>query len=181
MSFTKYGRSITSANLCADYVAHKEFPKWVTELFRNELHVLFIHCRNLDDAKSNAIIKKFLKILVLEIGEQIFDDAVSKFHSTFIEWRHILWTKINKLFTNLQTRTKSDDINALFVNISANDVSNDFEKSLLDIVCAGIWAINFYDPKNAQILFFNLNNDLYTVNLNVLTLSSWNVATSINL
>ncbi|KAF0381787.1 hypothetical protein F8M41_012054, partial [Gigaspora margarita] len=85
---------------------NEEFPKWVAELFRNELHALFIRCRNLDDAKSNAIIKKFLKILVPEIGEQIFDDAASKFRSTFIEWRHILWTKINKLFTNLQTRAK---------------------------------------------------------------------------
>ncbi|CAG8847719.1 43472_t:CDS:2, partial [Gigaspora margarita] len=99
-----------------------EFPKWVAELFKNELHVLFIHCRNLDDAKSNAIIKKFLKILVPEIGEQIFDNAALKFRSTFIEWWHILWTKINKLFTNLQTRAKSDDINALFANISADDV-----------------------------------------------------------
>ncbi|KAF0453647.1 hypothetical protein F8M41_001700 [Gigaspora margarita] len=97
----------------------------------------------------------------------------------------------------------SDDINALFANISADDVrkvwhqflvnidiatihsesngSNDFEKSLLDVVHAGIWAINFYDSKNAQTLFFNLNNDLYTVNLNVLTLSGWNVTTSIDL
>ncbi|CAG8853983.1 4612_t:CDS:2, partial [Gigaspora margarita] len=63
ISFTKYGRSVTSANLYADYAAHKEFPKWVAELFKNELHTLFIHYWNLDDAKSNAIIKKFLKIL----------------------------------------------------------------------------------------------------------------------
>ncbi|CAG8840100.1 36641_t:CDS:2, partial [Gigaspora margarita] len=76
---------------------------------------------------------KSLDILIDEIGEQIFDDAASKFCSTFID----------------------DDINALFANISADDMqkvwrqflvnidiatiysesngSNDFEKSLLDI------------------------------------------------
>ncbi|CAG8781310.1 6473_t:CDS:1, partial [Gigaspora rosea] len=59
--------------------------------------------------------------------------------------------------------------------------SNDFELSLLNVVHVGIWAVNFYDPKDAQLLFYNLNNDLYTVNLNVLTVSGWNVATSIDL
>ncbi|CAG8834120.1 7282_t:CDS:1, partial [Racocetra persica] len=73
-----------------------EFPKFVSELFRNEMHALFIRCRNLDDSKSNRIIKKFLKILVPEIGEQNFDDAASKFRSTFTEWRHVLWNKIIK-------------------------------------------------------------------------------------
>jgi hypothetical protein len=48
-------------------------------------------------------------------------------------------------------------------------------------VQAGIWALNVYNPKDAQTIFFNLNNDLYTVNLNVLTISEWNVATSIDL
>ncbi|CAG8753847.1 14072_t:CDS:2, partial [Cetraspora pellucida] len=63
-------------------------------------------CENLDDSKSNAVIKKFLKILVPEIGDQNFDDAASKFHSIFIECQHVLWTRINKLFEDLQRRAK---------------------------------------------------------------------------
>ena len=84
----------------------KEFPKWVSEIFRNEMHALFIRCRNLDDSKYNGVIKRFLKILVPEIGEQNFDEAASKFCSTFIEWRHVLWLKVNKLFLELQKRAK---------------------------------------------------------------------------
>ena len=49
------------------------------------------------------------------------------------------------------------------------------------MVHASLWAIHFYEPKDAQLLFFNLNNDLYTVNLNILTISGWNAATSIDL
>ncbi|CAG8753809.1 986_t:CDS:1, partial [Cetraspora pellucida] len=83
-----------------------EFSKWINDLFRGELHALFIQFRNLDDSKSNAVIKKFIKILVPEIGDQNFDDAASKFRSTFIECRHVLWTRINKLFEDLQRRAK---------------------------------------------------------------------------
>ncbi|CAG8462269.1 10918_t:CDS:2 [Cetraspora pellucida] len=104
------------------------------------MHALFIRCRNLDDAKANGIIKKFLKILVPEIEEQNFDDA-------FL---------IN--------------INIPAIREDSND-SNNFEKLLLDVVCVGVWTLSFYDPKNAQVVFFNLNNDLYMVNLNVLTVS----------
>jgi hypothetical protein len=32
-----------------------------------------------------------------------------------------------------------------------------------------------------QTLFYNLNNDLYTVNLDVITTKEWNVATSMTL
>ncbi|CAG8853398.1 40725_t:CDS:2, partial [Gigaspora margarita] len=108
----------------------------------SEMHALFIRCRNLDDAKANGIIKKFLKFFVLEMGEQIFEDAASKLRSNFIEWRHTLWNRISKLFVELQKRAKR---------------------------------------KMPKMVFFNLNNDLYTVNLNVLTLNGWNVAISIDL
>ncbi|KAF0482716.1 hypothetical protein F8M41_023380 [Gigaspora margarita] len=168
------------------------------------MHALFIRCRNLDDAKANGIIKKFLKFLVPEMGEQIFEDAASKLRSNFIEWRHTLWNRISKLFVELQKRAKSnDDLNKLFAKVTANDVqrvwqqflvnidipairnehndSNKFENLLLDMVCVGVWALNVYEQKNVQTVFFNLNNDLYTVNLNVLTLNGWYVATSIDL
>ena len=59
--------------------------------------------------------------------------------------------------------------------------ANNFKKLLTNVVHIGIWALNFYELKNAQVIFFNLNNDLYMINLNVLTLSGWNVATSIDL
>ncbi|CAG8638125.1 6710_t:CDS:2, partial [Scutellospora calospora] len=162
-SFTKHGRTMSSKEICNYYTINKEFPRWINDLFRGEMHALFIRCRNLDDPKTNGIIKKFLKILVPEIGEQNFDDAALKFRSTFIEWRHFL---VN-------------------INIPAireeSTISNNFEKLLTDVVRAGIWALISYNQKDAQIIFFNLNNDLYTVNMTILTLSGWNVATSIDL
>ncbi|RIB12063.1 hypothetical protein C2G38_2201709 [Gigaspora rosea] len=178
-SFTKHGKPITSTKLCDDYAAYKEFPKWVAELFQNELHALFIRCRNLDDAKSNAIIKKFIKILVSEIGDQDFDDAASKFWAKSYE--------INDLFANLTADDVQKEWHQFLVNIDIEAIhgksnsSNDFELLLLNVVRVGIWVVNFYDPKDAQSLFYNLNNDLYTVNLNVLTVSGWNVTTSIDL
>ncbi|CAG8770553.1 17752_t:CDS:2, partial [Cetraspora pellucida] len=203
VSFIKNGRNMSSKQLYEYYAINNEFPKWINDLFRGELHALFIQCRNLDDSKSNAVIKKFLKILVPEIDDQNFDDAASRFHSIFIECRHVLWTRINKLFEDLQRRAKSNEINKIFaamtarnvqkvwqqflvnINISAicekSTITNNFEKLLSDVVHAGLWTINFFQPKDAQAIFFNLNNNLYTVNLNVLTPSGWNVASSIDL
>ncbi|CAG8809515.1 16904_t:CDS:2, partial [Racocetra fulgida] len=134
---------------------------------------------------------------------QNFDDAASKFCSTFIEWHHVLWNKIIRLYEELQIRAKSDDIQAIFAKINADDIekvwhqflinidiaairdesngSNNFERLLLDVVRNGIWALTYYKQKPAQAVFVNLNNDLYTVNLNVLTISGWNVGTSIDL
>jgi hypothetical protein len=70
------------------------------------MHALFIRCRNLDDARTNGVIKKFLKILIPEIGEQNFNAIALKFRSTFIEWLHVLWSRINGLYEDLQKRAK---------------------------------------------------------------------------
>ncbi|CAG8668933.1 7454_t:CDS:1, partial [Scutellospora calospora] len=94
---------------------------------------------------------------------------------------------IDKIFATITARDVQKVWQQFLVNINIpairddSTVSNNYEKLLTDIVRAGIWAINFYNLKDAQAVFFNLNNDLYTVNLNVLTLSDWNVATSIDL
>ena len=59
--------------------------------------------------------------------------------------------------------------------------NENFDKSLRDVICAGLWALHYYLNKDAQAIFYNLNNDLYTVNLDVSTSKGWNIATSIRL
>lgn len=56
-----------------------------------------------------------------------------------------------------------------------------FDKALRNVVCAGLWALHYRNSTEARKFFFCLNNDLYTVNLNVLTSKGWNVATSMKL
>lgn len=75
-------------------------------MFRGEMHALFIRCRNLDDPKTNGIIKRFLKLLVPEMGVQMSDEMAVKFRSIFTEWRHVLWTRITTLFEDLQKRVE---------------------------------------------------------------------------
>ncbi|CAG8627872.1 17892_t:CDS:2, partial [Cetraspora pellucida] len=95
--------------------------------------------------------------------------------------------KIDKIFAAIMVRDVQKVWQQFLVNINIpaiyedSTIANNFEKLLSDVVYAGLWAIIFFQPKDAQAIFFNLNNNLYTVNLNVLTLSSWNVASSIDL
>ena len=58
--------------------------------------------------------------------------------------------------------------------------NQDFDRALRNVVCVGLYALTQGKIKD-QSLFYNLNNDLYTVNLNVITTKEWNVATSMNL
>ena len=44
------------------------------------------------------------------------------------------------------------DVDAIY---NESGGANNFEKLLTDIVRIGIWALNFYEPKNAQVIFFN--------------------------
>ncbi|CAG8812534.1 4788_t:CDS:2, partial [Cetraspora pellucida] len=95
--------------------------------------------------------------------------------------------EIDKIFATMTARDVQKVWQQFLVNINIpairedSTIANNFEKLLSDVVRAGLWVINFFQPKDAQAIFFNLNNDLYTVNLNVLTLSGWNVASSIDL
>jgi hypothetical protein len=41
--------------------------------------------------------------------------------------------------------------------------------------------MHYYSSKEAQVFFYNLNNDLFTINLDLPTTRGWNVATSMNL
>ncbi|CAG8815252.1 22545_t:CDS:2, partial [Cetraspora pellucida] len=170
-------------NLPSNYYENGNFPSVPR-------HAHDVLASNLDDSKSNGIIKKFLKILVLEIGEQNFDDAASKFCFTFIEWQHVLWMRINKLFEDLQRRVKNDEIDKIFAAMTVRDVQKVWQQFLINInipaICEDSTIANNFkkllsDVVHTQAIFFNLNNDLYTINLNVLTLSSWNVASSIDL
>lgn len=81
-----------------------------------------------------------------------------------------------------------EDVNRIWQQFTANiDIAktrrrnNDFDKALRNVVCAGLFALSYGDVKDAQSLFFNLNNDLYTVNLNIITNKGWNVANSMSL
>ncbi|CAG8787845.1 16652_t:CDS:1, partial [Cetraspora pellucida] len=95
--------------------------------------------------------------------------------------------EINKIFAAMTARDVQKVWQQFLININIpaiceeSTIINNFEKLLSDVVCAGLWAIKFFQSKDAQAIFFNLNNDLYTINLNVLTLSDWNVASSIDL
>ncbi|CAG8511278.1 19098_t:CDS:2, partial [Cetraspora pellucida] len=43
------------------------------------------------------------------------------------------------------------NINISAIHKDSND-SNNFEKLLLDVICVSVWALSFYDPKNAQVV-----------------------------
>ena len=67
------------------------------------------------------------------------------------------------------------------INIVKTQQKNqDFDGALRNVVCVGLYALTQGEIKD-QSLFYNLNNDLYTVNFNVIITKEWNVATSINL
>ncbi|CAG8801156.1 7810_t:CDS:2, partial [Cetraspora pellucida] len=159
-SFIKKGRNMSSKQLCEYYAINNEFSKWINDLFRGELHALFIRCRNLDDSKSNAH-QNFVPPLLN--GGMFFGQGLTN------------------CLRICREEQKARDVQKVWqqflvnINIPAireeSTITNNFEKLLSDVVRAGLWAINFFQPKDAQAIFFNLNNDLYTVNLNVLTLS----------
>ena len=94
----------------------------------------------------------------------------------------------------------SDDFKVIISNLTSDDIiktwqqfiaslniaeirrkNENFDKSLRNIICAGLWALHYYSNKDTQALFYNLNNDLYTVNLDVSTSKGWNIATSMKL
>ena len=59
--------------------------------------------------------------------------------------------------------------------------NEDFDKSLRNVLCAELWALSHYSIKASQSIFYNSNNDLYTINLELSTNKGWNIATSMNL
>ena len=94
----------------------------------------------------------------------------------------------------------SDDFKVIISNLTSGDIiktwqqftaslnvaeirrkNKNFDKSLRDVICADLWTLHYYLNKDAQALFYNLNNNLYTVNLDVSTSKGWNIATSMKL
>ena len=71
-----------------------------------ELYALFIRCWNLDDPKSNTIIKNFLKIIIPRIDKNTLEKASKKFQNNFLEWRHVLWVQVANTHKILKERAQ---------------------------------------------------------------------------
>ena len=108
----------------------------------------------------------------------------------------VIYLLILKTLLNFFFLLFSDDFKVIISNLTSGDIiktwqqftaslnvaeirrkNKNFDKSLHDIICAGLWALHYYSNKDAQALFYNLNNDLYTVNLDISTSKGWNIAT----
>jgi len=174
-------------------------PKWVRTAVINELKTLFLRTRLLDQSNKNLMLQDFLSLLFptfVSTHPDKLADLARTFRKNWINWRNVLWDKINEKYQICRRRREKFDsekpIAFYFKNQYLNEIFSLWFKfaydplfrentiSFRNLILFAFHCIEKY-RNDAHGHFYTYNGDLYTVNNIFNSSSGYDVAASMDL